>query len=648
MHPSVRHDIPAFTQYDIFLFKAGNHFALYDKLGAHVLRGDSFSGVRFAVWAPNADSVSVVGDFNGWDPRATPLTLRWDQSGVWEGAVEGVRPGALYKYRIIAKDGSVRDKADPFAFRCEVPPRTASVVHEHGFEWGDDEWMRGRGRSTAVSAPLSIYEVHPGSWRRVPDEGNRSLSYREMAEQLTGYVLENGFTAVEFLPVMEHPFFGSWGYQTLSYFAPSGRFGTPEDFMFLVDALHRAGIAVILDWVPSHFPVDSHGLARFDGTCLFEHEDSREGFHPDWKSYIFNYGRNEVREFLVSSACFWCERFHADGIRVDAVASMLYRDYSRNAGEWIPNRYGGRENLEAISFLRALSETLSNRFPDAALFAEESTDWPMVTRPVAVGGLGFRYKWNMGWMHDTLAYMARDPVHRRFHQNELTFGLLYAFSENFCLPLSHDEVVHCKGSLLGRMAGDDWRKFANLRLLLAYQFTQPGKKLLFMGGELAQRAEWNHDAQLDWDLLRYPSHDGVRRLVSDLNRLYRGVPALHEGDCRPWGFEWIDCSDTDQSILSYIRKTEDGTGTALVVLNFTPEPRTGYRVGVPSGGFWREALNTDSSIYGGSGMGNMGGSRADELPFHGRPFSLSLTLPPLGAVVFVPAPWSEEGAANRP
>jgi 1,4-alpha-glucan branching enzyme len=636
MHPSVRHDIPAFSQYDIFLFRAGNHFTLYDKLGSHVIRDDSFSGVRFAVWAPNAQSVSVVGDFNGWDPRAMPLAPRWDQSGVWEGAVGGVRPGALYKYRVVAKHGSARDKADPFAFRCEVPPRTASVVHEHVHEWRDDGWMTSRASRTSLEAPLSVYEVHIGSWRRVSDEGNRSLSYREMAPRLTEYVVANGFTAVEFLPVMEHPFYGSWGYQTLGYFAPSGRYGTPEDFMYLVDALHCAGIAVILDWVPSHFPVDPHGLSQFDGTCLYEYGDPREGFHPDWKSSIFNYGRNEVREFLVSSACFWCDRFHVDGIRVDAVASMLYRDFSRRPGAWIPNRYGGRENLEAISFLRTLSDTIAIRFPDVALFAEESTAWPMVTRPASVGGLGFRYKWNMGWMHDTLAYMARDPVHRRFHHNELTFGIWYAFAENFCLPLSHDEVVHCKGSLLGKMPGDEWRKFANLRLLLAYQYTQPGKKLLFMGGEFAQRAEWNHDAQLQWDLLKYAPHEGVRTLVSDLNRLYASLPALHRGDCHPWGFEWIDCSDTDQSVLSYLRKTEDDREVALAVLNFTPEPRIGYRVGVPSGGFWREVLNTDAGAYGGSGMGNMGGVVAEEIPFHGRGHSVSLTLPPLAAVVFLP------------
>jgi 1,4-alpha-glucan branching enzyme len=634
----VVHGPSLFTDQDIYLFKEGNQFRLYDKLGAHVLEVEGRQGTLFAVWAPNAKRVSVVGNFNGWDPKAHPLAARWDGSGIWEGFVPGPTEGELYKYRI---ESTVRrykaDKGDPLAFLWEGPPRTASVVWDLGYRWEDGEWMAGRRRSGADDAPMSIYEVHLGSWRRVPEEGHRSLSYREMAAALVDYVSEMGFTHVEFLPILEHPFGGSWGYQTIGYFAPTSRFGTPQDLMFLVDSLHRAGIGVILDWVPSHFPADEHGPGFFDGTHLYEHQDPRMGFHPDWKSAIFNYGRNEVRSFLASSALFWLEKYHFDGLRVDAVASMLYLDYSRKAGEWIPNVYGGRENLEAISFLKRLNEAVYGAHPDTQTIAEESTAWPMVTRPVHLGGLGFGRKWNMGWMHDTLEYFSKNPVHRKFHQDKLTFNLWYAFTENFILPLSHDEVVHGKGSLLGRMPGDDWQKFANLRLLLGLQFANPGKQLLFMGSEFGQRGEWSHDGSLEWHLLRYEPHAGVQRWVKDLNRLCRTEPALHELDFTPAGFEWIDFGDRDNSVMSFLRKGRSPADTLLVVCNMTPVPRQDYRVGVPGGGFWKELLNSDAGLYGGSGQGNLGGLEARPVPCHGRDQSVSLNLPPLG-ILFLKRP----------
>jgi 1,4-alpha-glucan branching enzyme len=620
------------TSDDLHLFNEGTHVRLYEKLGAHPVSLPGAEGTYFAVWAPDAEAVSVIGSFNDWERDRHPLQPR-GSSGIWEGFVPGVGRGALYKYHVRSRFHGYRvDKTDPFSRFNEVPPKTASIVWEPAYEWGDADWMAARKRRQGLHAPISIYEVHLGSWRRVPEEGNRSLSYRELGPTLADYVAEAGFTHVELLPVMDHPFFGSWGYQTTGYFAPSGCFGAPEDLMFLIDTLHRRGIGVILDWVPSHFPTDEHGLAYFDGTHLYEHADPRQGFHPDWGTYVFNYGRNEVRSFLLSSALFWLDRYHADGLRVDAVASMLYLDYSRKEGEWIPNEYGGRENLPAIGFLRRLNEEVYRHYPDVQTFAEESTAWPMVSRPTYLGGLGFGLKWDMGWMHDTLDYMALDPVFRKYHQNDLTFRMLYAFHENFVLPLSHDEVVYGKGSLLGRMPGDDWQKFANLRLLFAYMFAQPAKKLLFMGGEFGQWGEWAHDGSLEWHLLAHAPHAGVRRWVADLNRLYRSEPALHELDCEPAGFEWIDCSDAEASVVVLLRKGRRAEELLLVVCNFTPVPRLGYRVGAPRGGLWRELLNSDATEYGGGGMGNLGGVEAVPVPMHGRSHSLSLTLPPLGAV----------------
>jgi 1,4-alpha-glucan branching enzyme len=620
------------TADDLYLFNEGSHFRLWEKLGAHVAEEDGRSGVRFGVWAPDAERVSVVGDFNGWDRSASPLQPR-GHSGIWEGFVPEVGRGAVYKYHIDSRiNPHVVDKADPFGFLHEEPPRTASVVWDLDYEWRDDEWLAGRGARNAADAPASVYEVHVGSWMRPGDDPDRFLTYRELAPRLAEYVQRMGFTHVEFLPVMEHPFYGSWGYQTTGYFAPSSRFGTPQDFMYLVDHLHQHGIGVILDWVPSHFPTDEHGLAYFDGTHLFEHADPRQGFHPDWSSYIFNYGRNEVRSFLASSALFWLEAYHIDGLRVDAVASMLYLDYSRKAGEWIPNEHGGRENLEAISFLRRLNTAVYEKHPDVQTIAEESTAWPMVSRPTYIGGLGFGMKWDMGWMHDTLQYISKDPVHRKFHHHDLSFRLIYAFTENFVLPLSHDEVVHGKGSLLGKMPGDDWQKFASLRALYGYMWTQPGKKLLFMGGEFGQWREWNHDRSLDWHLLEHPEHEKLQRWVADLNRLYREDSRLHELDFDPAGFEWVDANASEDSVLSYLRRDRSG-GALLAVFNFTPIPRHEYLVGVPEGGYWREVLNSDAEIYGGSGIGNMGGVEASPVPFHGRSHSVALTLPPLAAVL---------------
>jgi 1,4-alpha-glucan branching enzyme len=631
----VAHDVGLLTEHDIYLFRQGKHFRLYDKLGAHLLEHDGVRGCLFAVWAPNARAVSVIGDFNGWQPQAHPLSARRDGSGIWEGFVPGVTAGARYKYRLASQHRDYRvDKADPFALASEAPPLTASIVWDLRYDWRDGEWMRRRARANALDAPWAIYEMHLGSWRRVPEEGNRFLTYRELAGQLPDYVGEMGFTHVELLPVTEHPFYGSWGYQTTGYFAPTARYGTPQDFMYLVDALHRRGIGVILDWVPSHFPTDEHGLVYFDGTYLFEHADPKRGYHPEWNSSIFNYGRHEVRSLLISSALFWLDKYHVDGLRVDAVASMLYLDYARAPGEWIPNEYGGKEDIAAIQFLRDLNEAVYRHHPDVQTIAEESTAWPMVSRPAWLGGLGFGMKWNMGWMHDTLYYFSRDPVHRKYHHDQLTFSIWYAFNENFVLPLSHDEVVYGKGSLLAKMPGNDWQKFANLRLLLGYQYTHPGKKLIFMGGEFGQWREWNHDESLDWHHLQHAPHRGLQRWVQDLNRLHRAEPALHELDFQHEGFEWVDLHDWEQSVVSFLRKGRDPDERLLVVCNFTPVPRHNYRVGVPRGGRWREVLNSDAPLYGGSGHGNLGGVEAAPVPMHGRYHSLNLTLPPLAILCF--------------
>jgi 1,4-alpha-glucan branching enzyme len=596
---------------------------------------DGVPGSYFAVWAPNAERVSVMGEFNGWNPESHILDVRWDGSGIWEGFIPGVEKGGVYKYHIVSRYNNYKvDKADPFAFYSETPPKTASVVWDLDYEWNDDEWMKNRHKHNALDAPYSIYEVHLGSWRRVAGGGGRFLSYREIAHQLAGYVKEMGFTHVEFLPVMEHPFYGSWGYETLGYFAPTSRYGTPEDFMYLVDCLHQNGIGVILDWVPSHFPGDEHGLVYFDGTHLYEHADSKKGFHPEWKTYIFNHGRNEVREFLICSALFWLDKYHVDGIRVDAVASMIYLDYGRKEGEWIPNKFGGRESLEAISFIKRFNEAVYGEYPDVQTIAEESTAWPMVSRPVYIGGLGFGMKWNLGWMHDTLDYFSQDPINRKYHHNQLTFSIWYAFSENFVLPLSHDEVVYGKGSLIRKMPGDDWQKFASLKALFGYMYSHPGKKLLFMGGEFGQWNEWYHEGSLDWHLLDYPAHLGVQSWIKDLNRFYKNEPAMHGLDFSIGGFEWIDFRDWESSIISFIRKGKNTEDVILVVCNFTPIPRYNYRVGVPRGGFWREVLNSDASIYGGSGHGNVGGVEATPIPCFGRYYSLSLILPPLGVLFF--------------
>ena len=613
---------------DLHLFREGTHGRLYDKLGCHLHDG----GARFAVWAPNARSVSVIGDFNGWNADADRAYVRSDGSGLWELDVAGVAQGQRYKFAVFTHEGQRLDKADPFARRAELPPATSSVAwRTEGHAWGDAAWMQRRGSTDTLNAPMSVYEVHLGSWRRGAD--GVFLDYRTAAQLLAQHVTGLGFTHVELMPITEHPFYGSWGYQTTGYFAPTSRYGSPQDFKFMVDTLHQAGIGVILDWVPSHFPADAHGLADFDGTHLYEHADPRQGFHPEWNSSIFNYGRNEVRAFLLSSAMFWLDEYHIDALRVDAVASMLYLDYSRKAGEWVPNVHGGRENLEAITFLRLLNESAYRDHPGVQVIAEESTAWPMVSRPTYLGGLGFGMKWNMGWMHDVLAYMHEDPVYRRWHHGELTFSLAYAFNENFMLPLSHDEVVHGKGSLIDKMPGDPWRQFANLRLLYGHMWAHPGKKLLFMGCEFGQRREWNHDAELDWWLLGTDdAHGGLQRWVEDLNRLYRTEPALHARDFDAAGFEWVDGADAEGSVISYLRKAGDGS-TLLIVANFTPVPRDDYLVGVPKAGHWRERLNSDACLYGGSGVGNQGGANTVPVAAHGRFQSLNLRLPPLGILV---------------
>jgi 1,4-alpha-glucan branching enzyme len=616
------------TDQDIYLFREGTHGRLYTELGSHAAADGS--GVHFAVWAPNASEVSVIGDWNGWNAQSNKLAPRSDHSGIWEGTVPGVQHGQAYKYRIISNVGGYRvEKADPFATFCEHPPATASRVWNLNYAWNDESWMSSRAARNGLDAPMSIYELHVGSWRR--KDGN-FLNYRELAHALAEYLIEVGFTHVELMPITEHPFYGSWGYQTTGYFAPTARYGTPQDLMYFVDHLHAHGIGVILDWVPSHFPSDEHGLAFFDGTHLYEHQDPRQGFHPEWNSSIFNFGRNEVRSFLVSSALFWFDKYHIDGLRVDAVASMLYLDYAREEGEWIPNEFGGRENLRAIDFLRILNQAVYRDYPGTTMIAEESTAWPMVSRPTDMGGLGFGLKWNMGWMHDTLAYMKEDPVYRKYHHGELTFSLIYAFNENFVLPLSHDEVVYGKGSLIGKMPGDDWQQFANLRALYGYMWAHPGKKLLFMGGEFGQRREWTHEGELEWWVSGLPEHAGVKRLIGDLNRVYRREPSLHKVDFSPAGFEWVDVGNAEMSVIAFLRKSESGA-PLLVVCNFTPVPRDNFLVGVPERGLWREVINTDARDYGGAGWGNMGAVQSVPVGSHGRVESLSLALPPLSTLV---------------
>ncbi len=621
-----------FTENDLYWFNEGTHLRLYDKLGSRPWVHDGVEGIHFAVWAPNASRVHVMGDFNNWSKSKGPLRPR-AQSGIWEGFFPGLEPGVQYKYYIHSRDREYAvAKADPYAFHAQVPPETASFVWTLDYRWHDTEWMQSRAGRHTPDAPISIYEVHLGSWLRTSQERGRFDGYRDLAPKLADYVRARGFTHVEFMPLMEHPFYGSWGYQTTGYYAPTSRYGTPQDLMYLIDHLHQNGIGVILDWVPSHFTTDEHGLGYFDGTHLYEHADPKQGIHPDWNSFVFNYGRNEVRSFLLSNAIYWLDKYHVDGLRVDAVASMLYLDYSRKAGQWVPNRYGGRENLEAIDFLRQFNREVYGLFPDVMTMAEESTAWPMVSRPTFVGGLGFGFKWDMGWMHDTLEYMSLDPLYRRYHHDRLTFHAIYVFQENFVMPLSHDEVVHGKGSLLSKMPGDDWRKFANLRLLLGYMYTQPGKKLLFMGGELAQWREWSHEDQLDWSLLQFDTHCGVQRWIDDLNRVYRDEPSLHRGDCRSDGLEWIACHDSDNSVLAYLRRGGDDCPDIIVVCNFTPVPRLNYRIGATRMGFWQEILNSDAEHFGGAGFGNMGGVEASPVASHGRFCSLNLSLPPLGII----------------
>jgi 1,4-alpha-glucan branching enzyme len=617
------------TDHDVYLFREGTHSHLHSKLGCHML--EAGAGAHFAVWAPNAGEVSVIGDWNGWKAGEDSLAPRPDSSGIWEGAVPAVLRGQAYKYRITSRVGGyVVDKADPYGVYCESPPATASRVWSLEYDWKDAAWMAARAARNGLDAPMSTYELHVGSWRR--KDGN-FLNYRELAHALADYMQEIGFTHVELMPVTEHPFYGSWGYQTTGYFAPTARYGTPQDLMYFVDYLHQKGIGVILDWVPSHFPADEHGLVFFDGTHLYEHADPQQGFHPEWKSAIFNFGRNEVRSFLVSSALFWFEKYHIDGLRVDAVASMLYLDYARKQGEWVPNRFGGRQNLDAIDFLHVLNQAVYRDHPDVTMIAEESTAWPMVSRPTYVGGLGFGLKWNMGWMHDTLEYMKLDPVNRKYHHGQLTFSLIYAFNENFVLPLSHDEVVYGKGSLIGKMPGDDWQKFANLRALYGYMWAHPGKKLLFMGGEFAQRREWTHEGELEWWVSDLPEHAGIKRLIGDLNRVYRMEPALHQVDFSPAGFEWVDVGNAEMSIIAFLRKSAGDGPPLLVVCNFTPTPRDNFLIGVPARGLWREIINTDARDYGGAGWGNLGAVESVPVASHGRVESLSLTLPPLSTIV---------------
>jgi 1,4-alpha-glucan branching enzyme len=631
-----QYDIYAFplllSEFDLYLMGEGRHYDTYNKLGAHIQSVEGVRGVNFAVWAPSAQRVSVVGDFNHWDGRINPMRAR-GSSGVWELFVPELDEGAVYKYEIIGPNGNMIPlKADPYAFRAELRPNTGSVVANlDTYKWNDSAWTTQRAKTNWFEKPISIYEVHLGAWRRVPDEGNRWLTYRELGDQLIPYVKDLGYSHIELLPIMEHPFDGSWGYQTIGYFAATSRYGSPADFMEFIDRCHNAGLGVLLDWTPAHFPRDTHGLAEFDGTHLYEHSDPRQGAHPDWGTLVYNYARNEVQNYLISNALFWLDKYHIDGLRVDAVASMLYLDYSRKPGEWVPNQFGGRENLPAIAFIRRLNEVAYERFPGLLTVAEESTSWPSVSRPTYLGGLGFSLKWNMGWMNDTLAYFSTDPIHRKYHQNQLTFSMLYAFTENFVLPFSHDEVVHGKNSLLHKMPGDMWQQFANLRLLYAYQYGHPGKKLLFMGQEFGQRSEFSEARSLDWHLLQHDSHRGIQRLIADLNKLYAAEPALHEVDFDWHGFEWLDCNDADNSVFSFMRRGKNPQDLLVVVLNATPVVRPGYRIGVPQPGFYQEVLNTDSATYGGSNAGNMGGAQSAPMPQMGRPHSIALTLPPLAA-----------------
>jgi len=621
-----------FSDFDISLFRAGKHYKLYEKFGSHELVHGDRAGTYFAVWAPNAASVSVVGNFNGWNPYSHNLYVRWDGSGIWEGFIPGIGIGELYKYRIRSFQGETLEKGDPFALQWEVPPRTASIVSTTWYDWQDAEWMQTRHTHNALNRPMAVYEMHIGSWMRDPADPQRLMGYREVADKLVPYIKEAGFTHVELLPVMEHPYYPSWGYQVTGYFAASSRYGSPQDLMFLIEQLHQHGIGVLLDWVPSHFPGDAHGLYRFDGTHLYEHEDPRQGYHPDWGSYIFNYGRNEVRSFLISNALFWLDRYHADGLRVDAVASMLYLDYSRKAGEWIPNEYGGRENLQAIGFLKDMNEAVYRHFPDVQMIAEESTSWPGVSRPTSGGGLGFGMKWMMGWMHDTLQYFARDPLYRQHHHGQLTFSLLYAFHENFMLPLSHDEVVHGKGALVSKMPGDEWQRFANLRALFLYMYTHPGTKLLFMGAEFGQTAEWNHNQSLDWHLLQYGPHQGISQFVKALNQAYRTEPALYERSFEPEGFEWIEGGDARNSVMAYARKGMRLEDDLLVILNLTPMVHHGYRCGLPAPGEWEVLLNSDEELYYGSGV-QQSAVQAEPIRWMNKDWSALLTLPPLAGLV---------------
>jgi 1,4-alpha-glucan branching enzyme len=621
-----------FTDFDIDLFKAGKHFKLYEKLGAHLIEVNGVKGVYFAVWAPSARSVSVVGDFNYWIQGDHELQVRWDSSGIWEGFIPGLEKGTTYKYKIQSNNnGIVTEKADPFALFCEHPPHTASVIWDLNYQWKDEEWMKIRKDHNGLDKPYSVYEIHLGSWKRNAE--GKFLTYIELADELVSYIKETGFTHVEFMPIMEYPYDPSWGYQLVGYFAPTSRFGKPQDFMLLVDKLHQAGIGVILDWVPSHFPDDAHGLGFFDGSNLFEHPDRRKGYHPDWKSLVFNYGRNEVRSFLISNAIFWLQNYHVDGLRVDAVASMLYLDYSRKDGEWEPNMYGGRENLDTISFLKEFNEAVYSNFEGVQTIAEESTSFPMVSRPTFVGGLGFGMKWMMGWMHDTLQYFQKETVYRKYHQNDLTFSMTYTYSENFMLPLSHDEVVYGKHSIAGRMPGDEWQKFANLRLLYGYMFTHPGTKLLFMGAEFGQSAEWNFEGSLDWHLLQYDFHDGVKKAITDLNALYKTQPALHEKQFSPDGFEWINYSDHQNAVMSYIRKGNKSKDDLIVICNFTQVVRENYRIGVPKKGKLVEIFNSDATIYAGSGILNPSKLTIEASPYDGRDYSIELLLPPLSVIV---------------
>jgi 1,4-alpha-glucan branching enzyme len=621
------------TELDVYLFKQGKHYKLYEKLGSFQEKVNGIDGCYFSVWAPNGSYVSVICDYNYWDNSKHPMQARWDGSGIWEAFIPNAKKGMAYKYYIVNKDtGIAYEKFDPFSIAQETPPKTASLISSLDFKWSDKKWMNKRGTQKA----FSIYEVHLGSWMKVPEEGNRFLTYIELADKLVKYVSEMGFTHVEFMPITEHPFYGSWGYQTTGYFAPTSRYGSPNDFAFLINSFHKADIGVILDWVPSHFPEDAFALNFYDGTHLYEHSDPRKGFHPDWKSSIFNYGRFEVRSFLISSAIFWLDKFHIDAIRVDAVASMLYLDYSRKEGEWIPNEFGGNENLEAISFLKEFNEAVYAQFPDIHTIAEESTAWPGVSKPTSMGGLGFGMKWMMGWMHDTLEYFKLESIHRKFHQNQITFSIHYAFTENYCLPLSHDEVVYGKKSLLEKMPGDDWQKFANLRLLYTYMYTHPGIKLIFMGGEIGQRTEWNHEKSLDWHLLQYHSHKGLQESLKELNQIYKNTPVLSENIFSSAGFEFLDFSDTENSVVSYFRKAENKNDFVLVVLNFTPVVRENYILGVPVNMDYEEIYNSDNEKYWGSNVKNYTTIKAIENPSHGRPFSLSLTLPPLAAIIISP------------